>query len=136
MAKTLARLWAYVAVVLPALLGILMLVSAQTALQMTTPEGLAHTAGIRNVVYALVLLVALLSMSNRVVGLLLAGRGLTDLADTIATVVTTGSLAGPVIFPLVTSVISFAAAYYLYFRSAGAAGTSPRSAEPTSGGTA
>lgn len=119
MGKSLARTWAYLAVVLPALLGVIVAANPQAALQMTTPEGLAHSFGIRNVVYALVLLVALRIMPNRVVGLLLAGRGLTDLADAIATFITTGSVAGPALGALVSSLISFSAAYYLYYRAAG-----------------
>jgi hypothetical protein len=116
MGSVLAKVWAWLAVILPAIFGVLLLVSPQTGTQMNSPEVLAELVGIRQLVYSLVLLVAILAFPGRVVALLLAGRGLTDLSDGLASIIATGGLGGPTLFPLVTAVISFAAAYYLFRR--------------------
>jgi hypothetical protein len=111
----LSKIWAWIAVILPALLGLLLLTNPHASPQISSPDELARMVGIRNVVYSLILLPALLMFPNRVVALLLAGRGLTDLADGVASVAS-GAQLGPSLFPIVTSIISFAAAYYLYTR--------------------
>ena len=116
MGTKLARGWAWLAVLLPAGFGAVMLVSPQsiiTTMAMTAPH-IAQMVGIRQLVYSGMLAAALVMFPARVVGLLLAGRGLTDFADFVTDVVGTGTVVGPALFPLITSLISFTAAYVLY----------------------
>ena len=105
---------AALAVLLPAAFGAMMLVTPQTIVDAMPGPQIAQMVGIRQLVYSAMLAAALIMFPARVVGLLLAGRGLTDLADFVVQVAGTGTVAGPALFPLITSLVSFAAAYVLY----------------------
>lgn len=113
MGLKLSRFWAWMAVLLPAGFGAFLLFSPDVAAQSMPATAFVEQVGIRQLVYSGILLVALLSLPARVVGLIVAGRGVTDLADAVAAVAASG-VTPQAMFPLVTAVFSFAAAYYLY----------------------
>jgi hypothetical protein len=120
MGTKLARAWAWLAVLLPAAFGALMLVNPQTIVATMPVEHVAHMVGIRNLVHSALLAAALVMFPARVVGLLVAGRGLTDFADFVVSVVGTGTVTGQTLFPLITSLVSFTAAFVLYSKTPGA----------------
>jgi hypothetical protein len=110
----LGRGWAWLSVIIPAAIGIFQLLRPETALTLTPVHQLTEMMGIRQLVYSVMLLAALALFPNRVVSLLMVGRGLTDFADSIVAIAETGGFGAPAAVPMITALITFAAAYVLY----------------------
>jgi hypothetical protein len=72
----------------------------------------ASMAGVRNIVFSLMVAYAAFALPKAAVALLVAGRGLTDLADGLLGIASAG-VSGQVIMPIVLAVISFVVAYLI-----------------------
>ena len=109
-ARRLVQGWSWLAVILPAVLGVTLLFNP--AAMPATMENLITMVAFRNLAFSIVLLIALLTQSRQVVGFLLIARGATDVGDPLANFITTGQLTANVIMPLVGAALTFACAYY------------------------
>jgi hypothetical protein len=112
MLPRLVRIWAVFAVVATAVFGLVMFAAPAAIGDLATVDYYGPTAGVRNVIFAVVLAAALRTQTNRVVGFLLLMRGLTEFGDAAATVMAgaPASAAGPVVL----GVISVLAAVWLF----------------------
>ena len=128
MIKWVVRIWVGLAIVVPALLGLALIFSpSQFAPAGITIESVAGMVGVRNVVYSGVTVAAALMLGPKGLGVVIAGRGATDLLDGLRGLVG-GEAISTVVFPLVTSILSFGVAYLLLSQSA--TSTTPTPAVP------
>ena len=115
MQALLVKLWVGLATLIPALIGLLLIVNPSSAMAMSglSTNDLIFGVGARNLVYGVVTLLAILYFSRSVVGLMLIGRGLTEMFDTLGAAIS-GSPIGPgTISPFVSGIITFVVAYAL-----------------------
>ncbi len=109
------KFWVGLTILMPALIGLYIMTNPEGAMAATglTTHDLAFGVGSRNIIYSLMILGVALYYSRNVVGLLIIGRGLTEVADTLGTLLAGGALGFNTIMPLVSAMVSFAVGYYL-----------------------
>jgi len=134
MLKWVNRIWVGVAIVLPAMFGLMLLTvpGQMPTLKPTidTVAGIAGTSdmvgmlyslagmsGARDIVFSGVLIAALLLLEPKAMGILIAGRGVIDLTDGLQSLAKGQAAAA---MPLVFGMISFAVAYLILRDPAGA----------------
>ena len=110
MIKWVVRIWVGLAIILPALLGLAMMFGLMPP-GMTVARAASMT-GLRNVVAGGVVLAAALLLDPKAVGVLLIGRGATDLLDSL-TGLASGEAIATAMAPLILSIISFVVAYLI-----------------------
>jgi len=109
------KLWVGLATLIPALIGVLLIVNPSSAIAMSglSTNDLIFGVGARNLIYGIITLLAIFYFSRSVVGLMLIGRGLTEMFDTFGTIVSGGPIGPNSIFPFVSGIVTFVVAYAL-----------------------
>jgi hypothetical protein len=114
MQQKFVKTWAYLAVILPTLLGLTFLFNPSSFIMPdATVADIAKVVGIRDLVYSGVLLYAVLTWQKRFIGVLLIGRGATEIMDTLAILTSQGSIGTQEMVPIIFAIISFTTAYIL-----------------------
>lgn len=107
------RIWIGLAIILPALIGLALIFAPdQVAPEGATINTVAGMVGVRNLVYSGVLIAAALMLGPKAVGVLVAGRGATDLLDGLLSLIE-GQPVALAAGPIVMALISFGVAYLL-----------------------
>lgn len=118
MTGKLVQVWIWLAVVMPAIVGLVLLLNPSSFSSQPLEVGdVARMVAIRNLVYSAVFLTVVLTQPKKVIGILLFGRGLTDFADSTSAMLAAGQVEQMTLMPLASSIISFFASYYLLKKS-------------------
>ena len=107
-------IWTALVVIIPALIGLGLVMDPQGmpgSAEISLAD-VAAMAGVRNIVFSLLVAYAAFKMPKAAVALLIAGRGLTDLVDGLMAMTHSG-VGQQSIMPVVMGVISLAAAYLI-----------------------
>lgn len=113
-----AKVWGYIAVLLPTLIGVALILAPDTAISPQTPVSeLAVTLGFRNISLSLVLLYTLIRRNYKVAGYLLIVRGLTEVSDAAGYIYLNQTISVSIIVAFVLAGLSFLASFF-FFRSA------------------
>jgi hypothetical protein len=112
--RRLAQIWVWLVVILPLVVGGMLIVNPSGAL----PAGaevadVARAFGFRNFALSITVLIAIFTQPQRVIAFLLIVRGLSEVGDSIASVIGAKQVDGSIIFPVIAAIITFACAYYL-----------------------
>lgn len=112
--KKFTTAWLWLAVAMPVVFGLGFLFQGQMMADQNGPVALAHLVGIRQIVFGVLLAIAVLKFPPQTSALLLVGRGVTDLGDAFALMMSTQSVPPPVVFPLVAGIVSLVVARELW----------------------
>ena len=106
-------IWAWIAVVLPLLLGFMFVFNPVAAIPAgTTLNDMAKFVGLKNIVYSLLLLYAVIKKWKQLLVVLLLGRGAMDIIDGL-TGLSMGFMVPPYFGALITGVISAVTGFLL-----------------------
>lgn len=113
MSYKLILLWAWITVIMLGLLGLMFIFNPMAAVPAgTTAEELARLLGLKNLVYAGLLLFALVKKSHYLLVVLLIGRGIMDILDGGVSLAT-GNVDPPYMAAFVTGIITLVAGIVL-----------------------
>jgi hypothetical protein len=112
--KWVVRIWIILAIVLPALIGLALVFNPSAMAQpWVTIETLAHQVGTRDLIFSLLIVIAVFMLPKSAVALLLLGRGLIDLSDGIWAFAGGAAMPTPVV-PIVLGIVSLVVAYLVW----------------------
>lgn len=112
--KWVVRIWIILAIVLPALIGLALVFNPSAMAQpWVTIETLAHQVGTRDLIFSLLIVIAVFMLPKSAVALLLLGRGLIDLSDGIWAFAAGAAMPTPVV-PIVLGIVSLVVAYLVW----------------------